>query len=111
MARKRPPKAKRQGEQAESFSGLLNVMCSLAAERDLDLLLQGIMHKASVLMDADRSTLYLVDEAKQQIWSKVAEGAALSEIRVLSSARTQALPTAHPKSVRAAGSLTRQFWP
>lgn len=33
-------------------------------------------------MDADRSTLYLVDEGKQQIWSKVAEGAALSEIRV-----------------------------
>ncbi|MCJ7502357.1 MAG: GAF domain-containing protein, partial [Acidobacteriia bacterium] len=82
MARKGPPKAKRQGEQAESFSGLLDVMCSLAAERDLDLLLQGIMHKASVLMDADRSTLYLVDEGKQQIWSKVAEGAALSEIRV-----------------------------
>jgi len=82
MARKGPPKAKRQGEQAEPFSGLLDVMCSLAAERDLDLLLQGIMHKASVLMDADRSTLYLVDEGKQQIWSKVAEGAALSEIRV-----------------------------
>ncbi len=82
MARKGPPKAKRQGEQAEPFSGLLDVMCSLAAERDLDLLLQGIMHKASVLMDADRSTLYLVDEGKQQIWSKVAEGAALSEIRI-----------------------------
>jgi adenylate cyclase len=57
-------------------------MCSLAAERDLNMLLVKIMHQTSAVMDADRSTLFLVDEAKQQIWSKVAEGAALSEIRI-----------------------------
>jgi adenylate cyclase len=69
-------------DPAKTFSVLLEVMCSLAVERDLDVLLQKIMQKTSEVMDADRSTLYLVDEAKQQIWSKVAQGAAISEIRV-----------------------------
>jgi adenylate cyclase len=82
MARKRFPQAESQGDRATTFSGLLDVMCSLAAERDLDALLVKIMHQTSAVMDADRSTLFLVDEAKQQIWSKVAEGAALSEIRI-----------------------------
>ncbi len=63
-------------------SVLLEVMCSLAAERDLDALLQTIMEKTSEVMDADRSTLFLVDEGKQQIWSKVAQGWAVKEIRL-----------------------------
>jgi len=78
----RSPKAKGKKDPARTFSVLLDVMCSLAAERDLDVLLQKIMEKASEVMEADRSTLFLVDEAKQQIWSKVAQGAAMSEIRV-----------------------------
>jgi adenylate cyclase len=82
MARKRGPQAKTPGEQTATFSGLLDVMCSLAAERDFDRLLQKIMYRCSLVMEAERSTLFLVDEAKQQIWSKVAEGAGLSEIRV-----------------------------
>jgi len=60
----------------------MDVMCSLAAERDLDMLLQKIMEKTSAVMDADRSTLFLVDEEKREIWSKVAQGEALNEIRV-----------------------------
>jgi len=63
-------------------SVLLEVMCSLAAELDLDALLQIIMEKTSEVMDADRSTLFLVDEGKQQIWSKVAQGWAVKEIRL-----------------------------
>jgi len=82
MARRRSPQAESPGDRATAFSGLLDVMCSLAAERDLNMLLVKIMHQTSAVMDADRSTLFLVDEAKQQIWSKVAEGAALSEIRI-----------------------------
>ena len=80
MGQERSPKADSQGNQATTFSGLLDVMCMLAAERDLDTLLLKIMHQTSAVMDADRSTLFLVDEAKQQLWSKVAEGTARSEI-------------------------------
>ncbi len=61
---------------------LLDVMRSLAAERDLTALLQKIMQKTSEVMEADRSTLYLVDEDKQEIWSKVAQGESVEEIRV-----------------------------
>jgi adenylate cyclase len=82
MDRNPSAEAKTRRGSTETFSVLLEVMCSLAAERDLDVLLQKIMQKTSEVMDADRSTLFLVDEAKQQIWSKVAQGAALNEIRV-----------------------------
>jgi adenylate cyclase len=82
MAEGSGSQAERRGEQAATFAGLLDVMCSLAAERDFNRLLQKIMYRCSLVMAADRSTLFLVDEAKQQIWSKVAEGTGLSEIRV-----------------------------
>jgi adenylate cyclase len=68
--------------QARKFAILLDVMNSLTAERNLDTLLQKIMQKTSEVMEADRSTLFLLDEAKQEIWSKVAQGAAMKEIRV-----------------------------
>ncbi|MGE5325420.1 MAG: GAF domain-containing protein, partial [Deltaproteobacteria bacterium] len=66
----------------DNSATLLDVMRSLAAERDLTALLQKIMSKTSEVMEADRSTLFLVDEESQEIWSKVAQGEALKEIRV-----------------------------
>jgi adenylate cyclase len=77
-----PVPAEARGGPATKLSILLEVMQSLAAERDLDSLLQSIMQKASAVMDADRSTLFLVDDTKQEIWSKVAQGASLSQIRL-----------------------------
>lgn len=82
MNRAQAPRSKASRNSASNFAVLLDVMNSLAAERDLDRLLQKIMQKTSEVMDADRSTLFLVDEHKQQIWSKVAQGTALNEIRV-----------------------------
>jgi adenylate cyclase len=69
-------------------------MCSLAAERDLDALLQIIMEKTSEVMDADRSTLFLVDEGKQQIWSKVALGMGIAG-HVAMSGETVNIPDAY----------------
>jgi adenylate cyclase len=78
-----------QSERAESgrdsratYAILLEVMNSLTAERDLDKLLHKIMHKTLEVMDAERSTLFLLDESKQELWSKVAEGVGMKEIRV-----------------------------
>ncbi len=76
------PKAAPRRATQDTSTILLDVMRSLAAERDLDALLQKIMEKASEVMEADRSTLYLVDAEKREIWSKVAQGAAMKEIRV-----------------------------
>ncbi len=71
-----------QGDSDGTSAILLDVMSSLAAERDLDTLLIKITEKTTEVMDAERATVFLVDEPKQEIWSKVAQGASLSQIRV-----------------------------
>ncbi len=74
--------AEAERRSAELLKALLDVMNSLTLERDLDRLLQKIVHKTMELMDAERATLFLLDEANGQLWSKVAEGAGLKEIRI-----------------------------
>ena len=69
-------------DPSSTFAILLDVMNSLTAERDLGRLLHKIMHKTLEVMDAERSTLFLLDEAKQELWSKVAEGVGTKEIRI-----------------------------
>lgn len=61
---------------------LLNVMRSVASELELDNLLQKIVGTISEVMNADRATLFLVDPKTGDLWSKVAQGLSLSEIRV-----------------------------
>ncbi len=72
-----PPAAAR-----DTSAILLEVMRSLAVERDLTELLQKIMRKTTEVMDADRSTIFLVDDERGEIWSKVAQGETHREIRV-----------------------------
>jgi signal transduction histidine kinase len=49
---------------------------------DFDHLIMTIMDKVTSLMDAERSTLYVVDRGHAEIWSKVAQGPELKEIRL-----------------------------
>src|SRR5579859_6956616 len=63
------------------FPVLLEVMAAIA-DQNLDKLLQTITRGASSVLGADRSTLFVVDRAKKQIWSKVAQGAGITEIRI-----------------------------
>ena len=55
---------------------------ALSSALDLDELLALIMERVTLIMDADRSTLYLVSEDGRQLWSKVAQGDAILEIRL-----------------------------
>src|SRR5215831_3067175 len=55
---------------------------ALSEEGDLDTLLRLIMGKVTELMEADRSTLYLVTEDGSQLWSKVVQGDERVEIRL-----------------------------
>jgi len=55
---------------------------ALSEEGDLDTLLILIMGKVTELMEADRSTLYLVTEDGSQLWSKVLQGEKRVEIRL-----------------------------
>jgi K+-sensing histidine kinase KdpD len=49
---------------------------------DLDKLLGLILEAAVSSIEADRGTLYIVDQVKQELWSKVLQGANMVEIRL-----------------------------
>src|SRR6185295_10010764 len=63
-------------------SELLDAIQTLSRELNLTRLLQVIMDKASRLMNADRSSLFVVDEERGELWSKIAQGLEVREIRV-----------------------------
>jgi adenylate cyclase len=62
-------------------STLLEVGNALSQTLDLGQLIQVIMRKAGEIMSADRSTLFLIDRRRGELWSKVAQGMELAEIR------------------------------
>ncbi|MCI0353566.1 MAG: GAF domain-containing protein [Acidobacteria bacterium] len=78
---KRGPARKAAPGSSHTFAVMLEVMSALGAERNLDALLQKIMEKTSDVLGADRSTLFLLNSEKNELWSKVAQGAAMNEIR------------------------------
>jgi adenylate cyclase len=67
-------------------ASLLKATSCLAQSLDLDRTLGAVMAEARELMDADRSTLFLLDRDRQELWSKVAtgEGDKTVEIRISS---------------------------
>lgn len=54
---------------------------ALSSTLHLDELLALIMQEINTLMNADRSTLYVADHERQEIWSKIALKAEVKEIR------------------------------
>jgi signal transduction histidine kinase/putative methionine-R-sulfoxide reductase with GAF domain len=55
---------------------------ALSTTGDIDTLLHLIMEKVTELMEADRSTLFLVTDDGSQLWSKVIQGSEVAEIRI-----------------------------
>jgi signal transduction histidine kinase len=55
---------------------------ALAQVLDLDQLLGLIMEKITLLMQADRSTLYLLSDDGLELWSKVIQGGSVLDIRL-----------------------------
>ncbi|MEO0488203.1 MAG: adenylate/guanylate cyclase domain-containing protein [Cyanobacteria bacterium P01_A01_bin.123] len=68
----------------KGVSALLKAISSLEQSLDLEKTLQSVMAEARDLMQADRSTLWLLDKEKQELWSKVksADGNSLIELRL-----------------------------
>ena len=54
---------------------LLAITEAISTELRIDPLLARIVHAATGLLDAERSTLFVYDSATDELWSKVAEGA------------------------------------
>jgi K+-sensing histidine kinase KdpD len=55
---------------------------TLSSVLDRDRLLVLIMDEVTRLMDAERGTLYIVDNEKGELWSKIAQKAEIKEIRL-----------------------------
>lgn len=55
---------------------------ALSSAMDLDSLLTLIMENITLLMEADRSTLYLLSDDEQSLWSRMAQGDEQVEIRL-----------------------------
>ncbi len=60
----------------------LDVVSDVTAEIDLGALLQKVMGEATRMLNADRSTLFLNDEKTSELFSRVAQGDSLGEIRL-----------------------------
>ena len=67
-------------ERLQILETLMEVNRGLARELDLDRLLGLTVSEASRVMKADRSSLYVVDWDKNEVWTRVAQG--VEEIRM-----------------------------
>jgi signal transduction histidine kinase len=65
----------------EQLSAIKRISLALSQTLKLDELLPKIMAEMADIMNAERSTLYLVDEKNEEIWSKVAIKSEIKEIR------------------------------
>ncbi len=59
----------------QKLTSILDVTKAMSAERDLDLLLPLILFEASKVVEADRCSLFILDRERNELWSKVAQGA------------------------------------
>lgn len=70
-----------QGSPIPVSNAMMFIMKALSNGLDSNSLLQSLMKKTTQVMQADRSTVFLVDFANRELWSKVAEGTGINEIR------------------------------
>jgi adenylate cyclase len=66
----------------EKMAIVFDVLTSVARTLDLNTLFVQIVDKISKALNAERSTLFLIDHETRELWSKVAQRAELTEIRL-----------------------------
>ncbi len=67
--------------QADRLEVILDITRRLMSVTDLDALLRLIAEATTELLEADRATIFLVDTDRGELWSKVALGNDIGEIR------------------------------
>ena len=60
----------------------LNIVSDVTSEIDLGSMLQKVMNEATKMLNAERSTLFLNDEKKGELFSRIAQGKSIGEIRL-----------------------------
>lgn len=70
-------------DAATQLETLLRLQQELALENDIDRVLGRIVETATELLDAERATLFVVDEPRNLLWSRVlTEGTATGQVQV-----------------------------
>ncbi|MDO9559827.1 MAG: GAF domain-containing protein [Syntrophales bacterium] len=65
----------------DKMSILLDVATSISQTLDLSTMITRIVEKITQILDAERSSLFLLDRRTGELWSRVAQGVDFSEIR------------------------------
>lgn len=73
---------KHQAELNEQLKALLSVASDLTSELDFDRLFPLIIGKISEAMNAERTSLYVIDREKGELWTRVSEGIAPLTIKL-----------------------------
>jgi K+-sensing histidine kinase KdpD len=82
IVRKLESQREESDESFERLQKLMEASKNINSTLDLDKLLGLILDAATKSIDADRGTLYLVDDIKKELWSKVLQGENMVEIRL-----------------------------
>jgi signal transduction histidine kinase len=68
--------------QRERFANVVAIGRAVGSTLDLDEVLRLVIEKTTRALNAERSTLFLIDRERAEIWSKVVEGEGIKEIRL-----------------------------
>jgi putative nucleotidyltransferase with HDIG domain len=80
-AHERREAERRRGAGRRDLDTLLDVTRRLMTLTDLDALLRLIAEATVTMVGAERATIYIVDQDRQEYWSRVATGKGVGEIR------------------------------
>jgi len=74
-----PPDPTRYERQ---LAAIMDIAWALSSTLNFDALLPAVMERVTALIAAERSTFFIVDHAKRELWSKVLQGGVPSVIRL-----------------------------
>ena len=69
----KPPVSHEESSHSEKVHALLKICQKINSERDLAAVLDLIAREATKLMEADRSSIFLLDREKRMLWSQVTQ--------------------------------------
>ena len=70
------------GQTKDPLIALVKIGQAVAAEKNIDLLIKTIAEETKTALNADRCTVYLYDKETDELYSKVATGLDVKELRV-----------------------------
>jgi putative nucleotidyltransferase with HDIG domain len=74
LSRENAALQKQQSELNEQLNTILSVASDLTSELDFDQLFPLIIRKITDVMNAERTTLYIIDWENRELWTRVSEG-------------------------------------